>query len=190
MKFQDSQLAHDYLDGLAGIEIGGASHNAFGLNTINVDRHAVGTPEHEPYAAEQMRLCGEIMPVDVVAAGDCLPFADKSYDFVISSHVLEHFFDPLAALKEWARVARKYIFIIVPFRDALESDRDKPITPLSELIQRNVGTIPDPGTDEHHTRWEVETFIEMINYLKLPIVRIQCGDDKVGNGFAVVLKLD
>lgn len=38
MKFPESALAHKYLDGLKGIEIGGAAHNSFGLDTINVDR--------------------------------------------------------------------------------------------------------------------------------------------------------
>ena len=36
--FPNSELAHKYLDGLEGIEIGGSAHNPFGLNTLNVDR--------------------------------------------------------------------------------------------------------------------------------------------------------
>jgi hypothetical protein len=35
----DSQLAHKLLDGLKGIEIGGGAHNAFHLDTINVDKY-------------------------------------------------------------------------------------------------------------------------------------------------------
>ena len=35
--FPESKIAHQYLDHLKGIEIGEAAHNAFGLNTINVD---------------------------------------------------------------------------------------------------------------------------------------------------------
>ncbi len=37
MKFRESQLAHKYLDGLKGLEIGGSEHNSFGLDTLNVD---------------------------------------------------------------------------------------------------------------------------------------------------------
>jgi hypothetical protein len=33
MKFMESKLAHQYLDGLKGIEIGGSAHNSFGLDT-------------------------------------------------------------------------------------------------------------------------------------------------------------
>ncbi len=141
MKFKRSALADKYLSGLKGVEIGGAAHNAFGLDTINVDRLSHESPEFEIYRKEQMGFCGEVMPVDVVAPGDNLPFPDKSFDFVISSHVIEHFFDPVQALKEWARVSRKYIFIICPLRDALPSDRDKPITPLSEHIERHKGEL-------------------------------------------------
>lgn len=189
MKFRESELAHLYLDGLRGIEIGGAAHNPFGLNTINVDRISHTSLGFEPYALEQVRLCGEVLPVDVVAPGDKLPFADKSYDFVISSHVIEHFFDPIAALKEWARVATKYIFIICPLRDALESDKDKPLTPLEEHLARHAGDIPRLGTDEHHSRWTCESFCQMVDHIGLEVIATENPDKKVGNGFTVVIGL-
>ena len=124
MKFPESALAHKYLDGLQGIEIGGAAHNSFGLNTINVDR--VGDMNSH-FKITEVELCGEALQVDVVAECNKLPFADKSYDFVISSHVIEHFYDPISALLEWARVARRYIFIIVPHRQRT-FDADKKLT--------------------------------------------------------------
>lgn len=189
MKFRESELAHLYLDGLRGIEIGGAAHNPFGLNTINVDRISHTSLGFEPYALEQVRLCGEVLPVDVVAPGDKLPFADKSYDFVISSHVIEHFFDPIAALKEWARVATKYIFIICPLRDALESDKDKPLTQLEEHLARHAGDIPRLDTDEHHSRWTCESFCQMVDHIGLEVIATENPDKKVGNGFTVVIGL-
>ena len=36
-RYRESALAHDFLDGLKGLEIGGSYHNAFGLDTLNVD---------------------------------------------------------------------------------------------------------------------------------------------------------
>lgn len=46
----------------------------------------------------------------IVADAACLPFADKSFDFVICSHVLEHVPDPGAVIRELQRVApRGYI---------------------------------------------------------------------------------
>ena len=193
-KFRESPLAHELLDGLQGLEIGGAAHNAFGLDTLNVDRVHHTDPAFKPYQDEQVRLCGEVMPVDIVAPGDCIPVKDKSFDFVISSHVIEHFYDPISAIKEWMRISKQYIFMIVPQRDALESDRDKPLTDLAEHIER-FENHEDGGTDDHHSRWTPQTFWTMCEW----IVSQPCGegwtidtiqpiDDKVGNGFTVVLK--
>lgn len=213
--FPESPLAHELLDGLVGLEIGGAAHNAFGLNTLNVDRVPVDHPDFVPYAAEQMRLCGEVMPVDIVAPGDKIPVPDKSYDFVISSHVIEHFYDPISAIKEWMRIARRYVYIICPQPDALESDRDKPLTELAEHIERykmpdiesvstdskndgvdtGIVTKRGPDTDEHHSRWAAQCFIQMCWWIFAQewgngweVCKAQSPDDKVGNGFCVVLK--
>ena len=218
--FPESKLAHDLLDGLVGLECGGGLHNSFGLNTLNVDRVSHEHPDFAPYASEQMRLGGEVMPVDIVAPGDCIPVEDGSFDFVISSHVIEHFYDPISAIKEWMRIATKYIFIICPHRDALESDRDKPLTGLSEHIERfkrnqyhaNAlkGLKPQKGvvlpenwadgieikhTDEHHSRWTLESFCDMCDWITRQdfgagweICKTEARDSKVGNGFCVVLK--
>jgi SAM-dependent methyltransferase len=189
MTFKDSALAHQLLDGLTGLEIGGAAHNPFNLNTKNVDKFSTDDPRFAPYGKAQMELCGKIMPVDIVAPGDSIPVPDKSFDFVISSHVIEHFFDPIKALKEWARIARKYIYIICPQPDALESDRGKLITGLQELLARHAGEIPAKDTDEHHTRWTCGTFREMCAALGFHVSEWQEKDDKVGNGFTIVIDL-
>lgn len=188
--FPPSKHAKAILSGLDGVEIGGGAHNPFNLKTINVDRVHHTHPDFSPYAIEQTRLCGSVMTVDVVAPGDNLPFPDKSFDFVISSHVIEHFFDPIAALKEWARVARQYIYIICPKRNALPSDVDKPLTALQEHIDRHWGKIPHKDTDEHHSRWTPDSFVVMCNHFGFNVVGKLDTDDKVGNGFAIVIKLD
>jgi len=43
--------------------------------------------------------------------GKRLPFADKSFDFIMLSDVLHHTDDPLVILQECARVAREFILI-------------------------------------------------------------------------------
>ena len=188
MKFPDSALAHRYLDGFRGIEIGGAAHNPFGLATWNLDQLSHLDPRAEIYAAEQLRQCGEVMPVDVVATGDRLPIRDDGVDFVVSSHVIEHFFDPVGALVEWTRVARRYVFIICPQRDALGSDRTLPLTPLAELRARHDGLHPAPEqTDRHHSRWTLAGFREMCDAFGYRVVATEDPDTKVGNGFTVVL---
>lgn len=193
-KFRESALAHELLDGLQGLEIGGAAHNAFGLDTLNVDRVHHTDLAFEPYALEQVRLCGEVMPVDIVAPGDKIPVKDKSFDFVINSHVVEHFYDPISAIKEWMRISKQYIYMTIPHRDALESDRDKPLTDLKEHLSRfyDVGKYT---SDDHHSRWTPQTFWTMCEWIisqpwgeGWTIDTIQYSDDKVGNGFTVVLK--
>jgi len=186
--FKESALAHQLLDGLKGLEVGGALHNAFGLDTVNVDLYPQLDTVYKR-AERDLSRTKEVMPVDICAPGDNIPVADKSFDFVISSHVIEHFFDPIAALKEWARIARKYIYIIVPQPDALPSDKGKLITPLDTLFARHSGEIQDPGTDEHHTRWTCGTFVEMCAALGFYVSHTQDPDDKVGNGFCAVIDL-
>jgi len=112
---RESALAHRWLDGLRGVEIGGAAHNAFGLDTINVDR---SRDMDTVYKREELVLAGVAMAVDVVAEGDDLPFPADAFDFVLASHVLEHLPDPIRALREWQRVASRYLFIVLPHRDA------------------------------------------------------------------------
>lgn len=188
-KFKESALAHSLLEGMAGIEIGGSYHNAFGLNTLNVD---YTNDMSTIFKRHEVELCGEAMPVDIVASGDKLPLNDKSTDFVISSHVIEHFFDPIGAIKEWIRVARYYVYIICPQPNALESDREKELTTYEELEARHNGTIPAPEIDthEHYTRWNALTFVDMCEKQGWKVSNVQIIDDKVGNGFTIVLKLD
>ncbi len=188
MKFRESALAHKYLDGLKGIEIGGSAHNPFGLDTINVDY----TDDMDTvYKNMEKELCGEALKVDVVAMGDDLPFEDKSFDFVISSHVIEHFWDPLKALKEWKRVARKYIFLIVPHRDRT-FDRERELTSIDELFARHGGLIECPGEapKDHYSVWDTQSFLAMLEKTYFKVVEYQDVDDKVGNGFAVVISLE
>ncbi len=125
-------LAERYLNGLKGIEIGGAAHNHF-VDAINVDRAA---EPHPAYIEEQLRLAGRVARIDLVAFGDDLPFKDKAVDFVLASHVIEHFYDPIKALREWERVARSYIFLIVPHHERT-FDSGRPLTPVSELVGRH-----------------------------------------------------
>ena len=48
--------------------------------------------------------------------------ADGTYDFVFSSHCLEHVYDPLEALKNWIRVLKPggYIIFAIPEEDLYE----------------------------------------------------------------------
>jgi SAM-dependent methyltransferase len=81
-----------------GIEIGpGDNPYCDHQNTIFVDKFQNGN-------------------IDVVSEADNLPFEDDSFDYLLSSHCLEHLPDTLKALHEWKRVVKKdgTIFLILP----------------------------------------------------------------------------
>jgi len=68
---------------------------------------------------------------------------DGTYDFVISSHCLEHLADPISALMEWARVTKHggHLLIVVP-NSRYTFDHRRPITRIEHLIEdhrRKVG---------------------------------------------------
>lgn len=186
MIYPDSNHAHKWLDGLKGLEVGGSAHNGFHLDTLNVDY----TKEVTEYKQAEMELCGEMMPVDIVAFAWDIPVDDKSYDYVISSHVIEHIWDVIETLKEWCRIARKYIYIIVPQRDALPSDVHKELTSLEEITQRH----QDPNKQHvemgHVNRWTSATFMTMCCLNNFHVCDYLDPDDKVGNGFAIVIDVE
>lgn len=194
MKFKESALAHRYLDGLDGLEIGGSAHNPFGLKTRNVDYTADMTTR---FKLAEIEMCGEALPVDIVAPGDCLPLEAYSVDFVISSHVLEHFWDPIGALIEWDRVVRPggYIMAIVPKPDAAPEDAGKPITTFAELYRRH--SEPPPPYFNHGSHWSIwdsmtggEFLLDTIRLFALPwrLVALHDTDDKVGNGWSFLAR--
>jgi SAM-dependent methyltransferase len=184
--FPESALAHRLLDGLAGLEIGGSAHNAFGLDTKNVD---VTDRLNTVFKRLELQFVNRTLPVDIVAPGDDLPVDDESQDFVISSHVLEHFPDPIKALREWYRVIRKggYIYMIVPHKERT-FDQPRPRTTLNELLERNRGGFIAPAINEHYSVWITEDVVELVEYLQWKVVEVQDVDDKVGNGFTVVVQ--
>jgi SAM-dependent methyltransferase len=175
-----SAFADAHLLGLDGLEIGGAAHNDFRLARVNADR----APDASTLAA-QRALTGRALPVDVVADGAALPLEDGSFDFVLASHVVEHMPDPIAALLEWGRVARRHVLVVVPRRDN-PFDRDRPLTGFEELADRFLSRT-DAAGDRHWSVWTPETFAEHCGRIGLPVEAVQDPDDKRGNGFAVLL---
>jgi len=59
----------------------------------------------------------KILPDNKFFVGDILNIdaADNSYDLVMALEVLEHLHEPIKAIKELARVSRRYVLISVPF---------------------------------------------------------------------------
>ncbi len=190
MRFQDSKLAHKYLDGLFGVEIGASAHNPFNLkNCIYISNN---TDPNNIHHKEEMNLCGEIQKVDILAEGRFLPFKNNSLNYILSSHVIEHIYDVIGTLKEWWRVIKVggYLFNVVPHKERT-FDKDRFRTSLRELIDRYENKLVNNGpSDQHHSVWIISDFIEICNYLQFPIIEVLDIDDKVGNGFTIVCKRD
>jgi SAM-dependent methyltransferase len=152
------------------------------------------TDEMTVYKQEELNLCGRFCKVDVVADAADLPFKDDTFDFVISSHMLEHHWDPIKVIKEWCRVAKQYVFITVPRMD-LTFDKDKDPTSTQDLFDRHNGflkKVDESIADDHWTIWGVENFTDFCNVMcdimPLKIVAFQEVDDKVGNGMTVLFE--
>lgn len=180
-----STLANFYLKDKKGIEIGGSYHNQFYLNTLNVDY----TDERTVFKQEELNNFKKALKVDVVSQGDNLPFENNSWDFVINSHVLEHFYDPIKAINEWMRVIKPdgYLFMIIPHKERT-FDKNRERTTLKELIERHNNPKENYDACGHYSVWITEDVLELCKYMDLNVVNYQDVDDKVGNGFAVVIQ--
>jgi SAM-dependent methyltransferase len=81
---------------------------------LNLDLYQ-GTSVHHKY---------DYNPIDIEkfvnGDGSRLPYRDKSIDFIVSRHCLEHIPEPLRAIEDWARVARKGVVIMVPNNPTIE----------------------------------------------------------------------
>jgi SAM-dependent methyltransferase len=170
------------LDGRLGIEIGASAHNDYRLRAINVDRY----PEMDTiYKREEEQICGSKRSIDLVAPGDDLPFRDQTVDFVFASHVIEHFPDPIRALEEWCRVARDRVVIVAPHRDrTFDAERD--LSTPDELLERH-RTAFRSDEDKHWSVWTRDSFLELCSAAGFPVLDSLDPDDKLGNGFIVVI---
>ena len=60
---------------------------------------------------------------------------------------------------------------------------------IKELEDRHKGKIPYDDGYKHHSVWDTKSFLELCKYLNFNVVDYMDVDDKVGNGFTVVIKL-
>lgn len=100
----------------------------------------------------------EINQIHLVANGGRYPFIDTgAFDFVASSHVLEHTANPARQIQEWLRIVRKggVVYMIVPdMRYCF--DRRRGLTPLPHLIDEfdsDISTI----SIEHYRDYIINT---------------------------------
>jgi SAM-dependent methyltransferase len=69
---------------------------------------------------------------------------DDSYDFLLSSHTIEHTANPLRALREWHRVLRPGALLVIVAPDPTRTfDRRRPVTTLAHLIEDEARETPE-----------------------------------------------
>lgn len=72
----------------------------------------------------------------VAEASNLQCIEESSYDFVLSSHCIEHLANPLLGVAEWIRVLKQdgLLVLVVPHKDGT-FDHRRPVTSLEHLIQ-------------------------------------------------------
>ena len=192
-KSRNSEIVNKYLLGLKGVEIGGSSFANYGIDAINIDRvDIIKTDINNFYFKDQiMSHVNYIKKVDLISDGYNLPFKDNTLDFVFTSHVLEHFYDPIKTLQEWYRVVKSggYVFMIIPHKERT-FDKDRERTTLNELISRHNQKIKteEQLTDKHHSVWITEDVLELCKYLNMNVVEYHDMDDCRQDGFIIVIQ--
>ena len=140
-------LARDLVTGRRGLEIGGPSPifsrggllpvypHAERIDNCNFASRTIWEGDIEVSDALTFRV-GRRPGRQYVAEGGRLGMIeDATYDFVLSSHMIEHTANPIGTLVEWARVLRPggVLIVIVPHRDGT-FDHRRPITTLEHLL--------------------------------------------------------
>jgi SAM-dependent methyltransferase len=133
--------------GKTGIEIGGPSQ-VFGRRGIFPAYPIVGHLDNcnfgnstiwegdikqgQTFQFDRRKPAGQQYIVEATAMG-CLP--SGAYDFVLSSHVLEHSANPIRALSEWIRLLKDQgtLVLLLPHKDKT-FDHRRPVTTMEHLI--------------------------------------------------------
>lgn len=81
-----------------------------------------------------------------------LPFADKAFDVAFSSNILHHLTDPISAIKEMKRVAKKYVII----SDVNRSNLIFSIYGFFKKEERGILKLPVDYLDQYFRALELE----------------------------------
>jgi predicted SAM-dependent methyltransferase len=88
---------------------------------------------------------------DIISDASQVPKPDETFDYVLSSHVLEHMQDTIGTLKEWIRVLKKdgILFLLLPHADRMfDKHRSKTTLEHHILDHQNITSEPDHSHDQ------------------------------------------
>ena len=138
----------DAFAGKTGIEFGGPSSIftargifpiyplAARIDNCNFDSQTLWEDRIKPEGGFRFDPRREPGQQFVAEATDPHFLPDGGYDFVLSSHMLEHSANPLKALREWLRLIKPggTLFLVLPHREGT-FDHRRPVTPLKHLVE-------------------------------------------------------
>jgi SAM-dependent methyltransferase len=123
-----------------GVEIGGPSgsgtviyENATNMDNVIFSKETVWSTHSDEYHYFGNKK-GKVVINDAV---NITNITDESYDFLFSSHSLEHIANPLKAISEWLRIIKPggHIIIIVPEKSAC-FDHKRAYSTFSTLLSQ------------------------------------------------------
>jgi SAM-dependent methyltransferase len=145
-----------YVAGKVGLEVGGPTHLfrrhrqlpiyplAARVDNCNFSHQTVwegAITEGTGFRFDRARPLGRQY---VGEATDLGQIPADAYDFLLSSHVLEHISNPIKALREWLRILKPggLLVLVLPHKERT-FDHRRPITPLSHLLEDDANDVTE-----------------------------------------------
>lgn len=139
------KLARSIVAEKKGIEIGGPSgvfRKSFNLplydavstlDNVDFSQSTVWANHEKSYCFHPRKTCGKTF---IAEGSDLHGVPDHAYDFLLSSHNLEHFANPVKGLKEWQRVVKPGGHLIVVLPNYKQTfDRHRTPTSVQHMLE-------------------------------------------------------
>ena len=147
------------LKGLSGLEIGGPSFAFTQKGFIPIYKHIKSLDgcnfssetiwEGKIKSGKTYQYENKLGYQYIMDGSDLSEIKESQYEFILSSHNLEHIANPIKALKEWKRVLKKngYLLMILPHKDRT-FDNKRPVTNFNHILEDYINNTEE--NDETH----------------------------------------
>lgn len=139
------EIAVSLVNDKAGLEIGGPSDvfrdwpaplplydKVASLDNCDFSSSTTWASHSDIYLFSPRKVPGNTICCE---GSDIAVVADNTYDFILSSHNLEHFANPIKALKEWRRITRAGGGLILVLPDYTKTfDHRRQPTPIAHML--------------------------------------------------------